>query len=78
MLLKWYDNTTACTCVNRNRKHSMIVQRLCRLCVGLLMGINIDIWAKWVSTHLNVVTDGISRCKDENDGDFEYTKLKET
>ena len=56
----------------------MIVQRLCRLCVGLLMGINIDIWAKWVSTHLNVVTDGISRCKDENDGDFEYTKLKET
>ena len=42
------------------------------------MGTKIGIQAEWISTHLNVIADDISRLKDENNGDFDYAKLKET
>ena len=46
VLLNWCDNTTACTWINRNCKHSMIGQQLGRLFVGLLMGTKIGIQAE--------------------------------
>ena len=77
VLLNWCDDTAACTWVNKNCKHSMIGRRLGCLFVGLLMGAKIGIQAEWISTHLNVIADDISRLKNENDGDFDYGKLKE-
>jgi hypothetical protein len=46
----------------------MIGRRLGRLFVGLLMGTKIGIQAEWISTHLNVIADDISRLKNENGG----------
>ena len=76
MLLNWCDNTAACTWINRNCKHSVIGQRLGRLVVGLLMSTKIGIQAEWVSTHLNVIADNISRLKDGNNGDFDCEKIE--
>lgn len=78
VLLNWCDNTTACTWINRNCKHSMIGQQLSCLFVGLLMGKNIGIQAEWISTNLNVIANDISRFKDKNDEDFDYENLRET
>ena len=78
VLLNWCKNTATCTWVNKKCKHNIIGQQVGCLCIGLLMGTNIDIQAEWISTHLNVIADDISRLKDENDGDFDYAKLKET
>ena len=56
----------------------MIGRRLGRLFVGVLIDTKIWIQAEWISTHLNVIADNVSKLKDENDGDFSYAKLRET
>ena len=77
VLLNWCNNTAACMWINRNCKHKVVGRQLGRLFVGLLMGTKIGIQAEWISTHLNVISDDISRMKDENNGDFDCAKLKE-
>ena len=52
VLLNWCANTTACTWINKNCKHSMIRQQFGRLFVGLLRGTKIELQAAWISTHL--------------------------
>ena len=45
---------------------------------GLVDGHKDWIQAEWNSTHLNVIADNISRLKNKNDRDFDYTKSEET
>jgi hypothetical protein len=79
VLLNWCDNTSACSWVNSKCKHSLIGRRLGRLFVGLLMGTKLGIQAEWISTHLNFIADDLSRLKNEDEnGDFDYAKLKLT
>jgi hypothetical protein len=42
--------------------------------IGLLMGTNLGIQAKWLSTELNVIAHDISRMEDA-DGNYDYSQL---
>ena len=75
VLRSWCDNTSACSWVNYRCKESMIGRELGKLFIGLLMSTNLGIQAEWLSTDHNVVSDDISRVKENGDGNFDYTEL---
>ena len=74
VLLNWCDNKAATCWVNVRCKSSMIGRNLANNFIGLLVGTNLGIQAKWLSTKLNVIADHISHLEDA-DGNYDYSQL---
>jgi hypothetical protein len=64
------DNTSALNWTLHTSKKSIIGQALARFICGLLIGSNIRVTAKWISTMENVIADKISRLKSCNPASF--------
>jgi hypothetical protein len=60
------DNTSALNWTLHMSKKSIIGRALARFFCGLLIGSNVGVNAKWISTIKNVITDKISRFKKTN------------
>ncbi|KAL7525635.1 hypothetical protein ACHAXR_001091, partial [Thalassiosira sp. AJA248-18] len=75
VLLNWCDNASATCWVNKRCKNSLIRRALGRFFCGLLMSTKIGIQARWLSSEENVVADDISRLKNNNEGEYDYSQL---
>ena len=75
------DNTSALNWTLHTSKKSIIGRALARFFCGLLIGSNVGINAKWISTIENVIADKISRLKKTNNFSsnfsYDYTKLQQ-
>jgi hypothetical protein len=60
------DNTSALNWTLHTSKKSIIGRALARFFCGLLLGSNVGVNAKWISTTKNVIADKISRFKSTN------------
>jgi hypothetical protein len=60
------DNTSALNWTLDTSKKSIIGRALARFFCGLLIGSNVGVNAKWISTTKNVIADKISRLKSTN------------
>jgi hypothetical protein len=60
------DNTSALNWTLHTSKKSIIGRALARFFCGLLIGSNVGVNAKWISTTENVIADKISRLKSTN------------
>jgi hypothetical protein len=64
------DNTSALNWTLHTCKKSIIGRALARFFCGLLIGSNVGVNAKWISTIENIITDKISRLKALNVANF--------
>jgi hypothetical protein len=75
------DNTSALNWTLHSSKKSIIGRALARFFCGLLIGSNVGINAKWISTIENVIADKMSRLKKTNKFSstisYDYTKLQQ-
>jgi hypothetical protein len=67
------DNTSALNWTLHTSKKSKIGKALARFFCGLLIGTNVGINAKWISTTGNKIADKISRLKQSNKFSFNYS-----
>ena len=77
VILNWEDRTSAVRFTNNACKKSLVGKALGRLFCTMLIDSPLGVNAKWLSTSVNVIADGISRVKkDSSDSNFDHLSLK--